>query len=174
MSGVSNSWRMGETRCLTTPSTHRDTHHRFPAELIRPAVGRYCRCCRTLLPQLPRSRSAAVRPWNPRHVRGHPPGVVQVRSTVCHSTAAPTSPVRRPMAPGRRLPPAQWPTACPGAGGGAGREGPGDARAAPPRPNSRQAVLSEAAERVSVRPTSARHRAAETLWGGEAGATPWC
>jgi putative transposase len=47
MSGVSNSWRMGETRRLTTPSTHRDKHHRFPAELINPAVWRYCRCCRS-------------------------------------------------------------------------------------------------------------------------------
>jgi putative transposase len=47
MSGVSNSWRMGETRRLTTPSTHRDKPHRFPAELISPAVWRYCRCCRS-------------------------------------------------------------------------------------------------------------------------------
>jgi transposase-like protein len=47
MSGLSNSWRMGETRCLTTPSTHRDTHHRFPAEIISPAVWRYVRFCRS-------------------------------------------------------------------------------------------------------------------------------
>jgi putative transposase len=47
MSGLSNAWRMGETRRLKPPATHRDTPHRFPAELIRPAVGRYVRCCRS-------------------------------------------------------------------------------------------------------------------------------
>jgi putative transposase len=30
---------------MNTPSTHRDTNHRFPAEIISQAVWWYVRCC---------------------------------------------------------------------------------------------------------------------------------